>query len=477
MDELAVAWTALSHLESQERILQEKLTDVHRSIELQRGRIENIMRSRPSLITTFPTELLLQIFELIVQDESLTNNIHPKLQLTMVSRYWRDVILTCSSFWTRIQLAPEWPLPLLEAHITRSGQCPLDIVILNWNSNSSKTVCKTFRQQLGIVIQHASRWRSLEIQANAGTLYALFALEKVYGMAFPSLTRVSVDRQRRHGAIDHGWGPLFRFLRFESIPGLKGLNLGDLIPSEDLHVSSTLTEFTLSVSYPSRLEAPSFLYNPSLRGLKSLTLQGWTKSWQLVPDSIHLPLLEHFVCEVSNPKQLLHALSAPKLTHFQYQEGDERPSTVFSGLKSKFSNVHHFTLSIADKWSRDPGGAQSLCLAIPAVRSAVLNEGDLEAFFGLWGMSCAADVWEHLESLSVEGSYCDLPNIRNCLVWWLGRRQRLQKGKPKLKIRFDFLDDISTLQDSYGCGSPLSFCAAMREYCDLEYGQACHGSH
>ncbi|KAG6331246.1 hypothetical protein ID866_7843 [Astraeus odoratus] len=378
----------------------------------------------------------------------------------MVSRRWRDIILNSPSFWARIHLTPEWSASLIRTHIIRSLLCPIDIVIRNWDSRRHATLFAAFMQQLDIVLLHVSRWRSLNIQRDTGTIYASSVAERINGMVFPLLSRVSINLS--HNVILND--AFLLFLKPESVPRLTSLSLGRLlIPSNNFRVPPTVTELTLSID--PNLEGPPFLYDPSLRGLKSLALHSWAGfgSLRIASSGIHLPLLEYLACDVSDAEGFLRALSAPKLIHFIYWGGRQLPSTVFSGLQ--FSSVHRFTVILGRNRSEDPGGMVSLCLAVPAVRDVELKEEDLEAFFGVAGIPCAADVWEHLEGLFIEGWCCDLLDIEASLGAWLRRRQ--QEGKPRIKIRFDFLEDTNQLQDLCEDHSPGAFCATMGAYCDL----------
>ena len=154
-------------------------------------------------------------------------------------------------------------------------------------------------------------------------------------------------------------------------------------------------------------------------------------------NSNRLPLLDKFICKVSNATPLLHAIVAPRLAYFEYSPGDERPSepTVFTELGSKFSSVSHLVLCCTYLQFKQEG----LHSAFPDVRHMKLLKGSAYAIFE---STLPPSTWRHLKYLSINSGedYYEYhtdqgaPDFWGVLANWLQLRQNTDQSVFQIKI-------------------------------------------
>ena len=130
--------------------------------------------------------------------------------------------------------------------------------------------------------------------------------------------------------------------------------------------SLTSFAFSFGIGDPS-----STLQHVSLQKLTTLSLSGCRDGLELLPNSLHLPLLKSFICKVSGAEMLIRAIVAPNVTHFTYHARSQRHCA----------------------------NAESICLSFPAVRHVDLDRDIMVSVFQP-GNIPNPDYWPNLESLT-----------------------------------------------------------------------------
>lgn len=437
MDELAKARIQLACLEQQERDLLRRLKDVRSAVELQRARIDALVRSiEHAPINRLPTELLLVILDLAINAAPVGCDIHlytRKWELTCVSRRWRDIILNSPALWTSIKLTPAWDVSVVKAHVTRSRVRLLDIEVGQpWRSKGRDTL----PAQLDAVVSSAHRWRSLIIHNSAGYMLTTHVLARIDYLKLSSLTHVSIPlypptiREQDEGKLYYP-----NFLRLGRTSNLKSLELRNFVAPNDFQIPPGLTDLLLKLPDVRPSGSSSFLSSLSSKTLRNLSLSGDIDHWLLQPDTIHLPFLERLELRVSKAKDVLEAFVIPRLISFEYHpyRMQDPPSVVFRGLRSKFRTVEHLSFHLWEILEDHYEDANTFCRAFPGVRHAQLHPTDIPSLFLSRDVSCAVDHWTHLESLTFKGLTRDLLRTPNEFFLWL--EQRKAKGKPMLRIK------------------------------------------
>lgn len=369
-----------------------------------------------------------------------------------MSRRWRDVILRSPILWTAIKVTPLWGDSLVKTYIRRSSQSPLDVDICYGAAGKDMLV-----SMLDILVPCAHRWRSLIIRDSVSYVYLSVILQKIGCLTFPSLRRVSIT-PRHFDEVSNDWNS--RFLAPGTSCQLEYLELGrQFVVSADFKIPSCLSTLVLELHHRENAVLSSLLELPSCAKLTVLSLSGNLDAFhQRPPNSVHLPLLEKLVCKAPDVGSLLHAIVAPKLSHFEY-----RPIVVgdisfdlFAGLDSKFSNVSRIVLYS----SCIEHDIELACLAFPGVRHAVLHEDDAKVVFASMETAPTLASWPYLESLAIEGSHVrNHPNYLGTLVTWLKERESM--GRPKIRIK------LCSFQGDPGWFSVVQ--NTLQEQCMLEW--------
>ncbi|KAI6040710.1 hypothetical protein EDC04DRAFT_2893723 [Pisolithus marmoratus] len=237
----------------------------------------------------------------------------------------------------------ELPLPVasLEAQLARSGNVHLNVFIINLPYEYYQPEVRF----LDVLVSSADRWRCVYIQDMVPTI-----LRALQGLKFPSLKDVLVYNMYRISSYP-------RFLLPDQAPALGSLKLDYLFPTPEFAAATTLTALELTFGgHQDQNMKPLFVLTQSLT---VLSLAGDTAGWTLLPDSIHLPLLEVFKLAVDNPQPLMQAIVAPKLVYFDYSNYPSYSHTVHVsfGTGLKFSHVQKIALNF---WYRVEDG-DALC--------------------------------------------------------------------------------------------------------------------
>ncbi|KAI6044135.1 hypothetical protein EDC04DRAFT_2645437 [Pisolithus marmoratus] len=437
MDEINQARAELAQLESVDRGHLHQVIASRRTIDA-RGR--ELTKMRDPTIHRLPVELLVLIFSFVMvarpyHGESITPAVigHRRQNLASVSRRWRDVILTAPTLWRAIYLTSQRDRRTLMSQLKRSQGVLFDITITEHVDYF--VICKL----LPYLRPTMNRWRSLHIWNLMEYPNLICELSK---SEFPSLH----------------------------------LTLRDFIATDDFSITNPLK--TLELTFDMCNIPPSLLSRISNSSLITLCIVGDTYAWALEPNSIHFPLLEELSLCITHTEQLLAAIIAPKLQHFDLAY-DQCQWDIFGMLRSKFSSVHHLELMFDNpSIFTDPLDGVTLCQAFPNTRHAefscvkdllspltpiALPENSTKS-------RTAVDSWANLEKLSIHVGSRNPNEEYRSLVRWLETRQEF--GLPKLHIKLrgipKMLPDLRALfilrSKLRSCcilefdGQPLSFC-------------------
>ncbi|KAL4072023.1 hypothetical protein J3A83DRAFT_4238138 [Scleroderma citrinum] len=482
MDDLAQARVELVRLEEKAQELLDQLLEVRAAVSAQRTKISNLVRQKPPPIHRLPTELLMSILDLNINDPFLPCH-RRRWELAMVSPLWRDVILDNPIFWTTIDLGT-LSIPTIKMHLKRSGKSLLDIVM---NVDVSLTsVYDTLCTRMRVVLPHVHRWRTLDVLKTTAAYYGSrgvrWTVEELidattdHCLEFPSLKCAVIPCAGSSAYPD--------FLSSAHLPSLEHLELEYCRAWEDFAPPSTLKSLKLIFER----SAASFQYPlfPRLiptQTLSTLSLEGDICDWYLQPNSIQFPVLKTLILVVSRTNKLLQAIVAPNLEHFDYRfdyegigSGSLPPSVIFHGLGHKFTSVRRISfpdITMDHRSDHDPN-ALPLCEAFPNVRHVECGPQDLTGFL----MACLdaklthtlypIDFWKDLQSLTLRGRsdlWSDWYEGLNQLPGWLIQRQR--SDLPLLHIKLVQLGCSGSSVDVADYFWHLHNC--LRDYCRLEF--------
>ena len=415
---------------------------------LQRAKRDEFIRTQlPSPIKSLPNELLCQILKTTIETTPAQCDPHRvrKHELETVCRHWRDIIVNTPSFWTFVQLAPTWPKALVKVHLERSRQCPLDLVFSGFQPRFESTTL------LDIVMPTTHRWRSLTILLQSPN-DTLLILKRFDCAMFPSLALLSVPIRYYS-----------KFLHPGNVPVLRSLEIRNDSPSPDgFQLLPTVEKLSIDIaffrSYPIR-----WLQSSSLQGLKVLSLKGNTTYWQMQPNSIHLPRLAHFSCEVTHARELLQGLAAPNLTHVNYIRSHyESLSVALQRIQSKWTSVRELIFGFTQIACCRAYIPRALYLAAPNLRGLEVMQQDLGSLLQSEDGLRRIDRWEHLERFVIISDVRKVEDMRRRLVPWL--KKRMKFGKPALKVFFSFANphevklERSALDEIGKYCSEVNFC-------------------
>ncbi|KAI6155700.1 hypothetical protein BKA82DRAFT_991291 [Pisolithus tinctorius] len=281
-------------------------------------------------------------------------------------------------------------------------------------------------------------------------------MRTLWDVLFPSLRRATIHTTQQCDYLP--------FLDRHHARMLENLDLGESIKLDHFLAPASLKTLRLQCSPLIASLLPS---RSSLRTLTELSIFG--SSGALLPDSIHLPLLDSLTVALEDPRSFLAAIVTPRLTYFNYMQPPKEDlcwSTVFADLEEKFSNVQHLCLKTPENsplyTNTSADGAFAICAAFPGVRHAEMDAYEFISF--CWaeeeGSSKAiADRWMHLEHLSLEQCGCWIPDS---FVKWLGDRQ--VEGRPTLQVTLFNFDT----KGKPNCPWMISLYNSLHEYCLLE---------
>ena len=471
MDELFLARMELARLETKVENLHREFLDAKQAVALQRSRIDELVRKRPTPIDRPPDELLSCIFSLAIPSRNggYLDNFRARMGLAMVSRRWRDIVLNTPKFWTTIDVDPTLPSPV--THLERSRDAPLDVII-RWSRPNHGDHIELFLQNLSCLIPSVHRWRSLVMTGEVRFLPTPNPIRNEFKhLTFPSLKSVVLFpcmSQEPQGK----WPLTYpNFLTPQHTPALEHMELNNYAPIADFRTIDTLKSLKVKLCAVS-IRGSTFLRQIPTKSLTALSLTGNINHLALTPNDIQFPFLRTLFLQITGGNQFLEAIDAPNLTRLVYvrQPSEGHPAPVVSDLGSKFNGVHWLSFSWArsrvDPW-RDPhinyDDAVALLRAFPCVYHA---EIDLRALFPLFDNH--PDSWKCLQSLTFDTLHSeDWSEDRGLdrLVSWLKERQEL--GLPLLRLKFTTVQKAahSRRNDGYLFGMVYK---NLQKYCILE---------
>ena len=453
VDELHKAWAKLHQLGGQERHLVEWLSHIHKEIEAQRLKIDDLVKARPPPINRLPTELLSRIFTLCIPDPKFPEK--PLHRIVCVSRLWRDVVWNDTSFWTSIKVTRTQGEKLLKNQLKRSRKALLDIWIEDWDYRPLHNAYDKLRALLGAIVPHANRWRSLIISYGMKPEFMESILTEINCVSIPFLREFSMDFF--HVFDDP---PCADFL--SRAPALQHLTI--ISPFQLVNFIAPPTLETLCLTFPQVDDPPPVISMlTSARSLRALILTGYGTGWSFKLNDIHSPLLEELTLRLSKPMPFLEAIVAPKLRYIECWILDPME---FNTIEGKFRDVNELSLVFFQRV--DDRNAESLCRAFPGVRRVDLsswNTSFLAVFLGseVLERRPPMDQWLNLETVNLDGFDSRLLGLWKLgddpIVKWLRSRQEL--GLSRLRVRLSFIrKDVNIL--------PSTYRALLERYCNLQ---------
>ena len=385
------------------------------------------MNKQRSPINCLPTQLLALILDHVIHTHYRSHNSYYidswwnlKKELARVSPHCNNVILNSPMLWSTVRVS-EWNAPFIQTCLERSQGVPLNIEVEGGDVYRTR-----LSAPLDAVMRFAHRWRSLRVtnvyigsSAGREELLGDYVVKKINHLNFPLLRCVVISEFR-----------IFpRFLLPAHSPALEHLQLRKHPAWPDFSLAHTLK--TLHLDFGQDLpQNRSFLNPVPTQALTTLSLSGEVGG-RLEPQSIHFPYLNKLaVFNVNAIRRFLVAIIAPNLERFIYSAGDgELPSVVFAGLGSKFSNVHHLSLSGGSFLDRDRNGAVYLSRAFPGVQHMeVRHRHNLRLIIPRrWHRHRSVyrvDVWKQLDTLTLRNMVHAKPEDLKCLLGWTMRRKR-----------------------------------------------------
>ncbi|KII86181.1 hypothetical protein PLICRDRAFT_280705 [Plicaturopsis crispa FD-325 SS-3] len=392
-------------LEETEDDLQKRLREVQQSRASVKTRIANLLNQKTP-ISRLPDDVLVDIFG--YGDPTYTNVSLPShVVASHVLQHWRQVILHAPLLWTCIWRGfgtGGYPIALLEAHLERSRDCPLNFIACGDESDD-------FFQALNA---HVGRWSALEdTDFGDGDSHAVLrsadlcapmlrrlslaggehALLSEVGTAFPSLTVLRISSSCPLGVLQDALAQL---------PSLQTLVIDEFGPFDTRHAD------------PVRM--------PSLSTLEL----GWA-TFNDEPDCL---------------PGFLSAIRAPSLESLILRYIDETQVEPFedwleSATSPVFPCLRRLTLDAV------PATA-TIVHAFPGIEHVVLHVdpltdycdrylSDLEEWLQPAAGDSATDVlWPLLQSVSIRARYYVKPYDPSLLV-----AARIAAGHPLQKVAMD----------------------------------------
>ena len=374
---------------------------------MQRAKTDKLSRTslRPSTINRLPTEILVFIFDLVLDAH------YSKRILASVCRRWRDVVLQTPFFWSTIQVASN--VSWINTHVERSRGTLLDVVIEGAPFSPSKHL--ELIPGLDAVVSCAHRWRSLLVTASLWfsdddpegedeELLTEFIADRINHLHFPSLKSVAISPPCEIGHLN--------FLSVACAPALEHLELDDFTAVD--HIPNPVAMLkTLKLNFETErvIFREQYWRTVPTQALIKLSLSGDTESPLPQPNSLDCPSLVSL--EIDNAtylRPILDAIVAPNLEQVNCSNCEHAPSVTLSGSRSKFTNVRQLSFSCRRELFHED--SMGFCEAFPGVH-VELDGVDLPYIFEppsiqfqhghnsdpLYPM----DLWTELKSLTFNG--------------------------------------------------------------------------
>ncbi len=121
-------------------------------------------RSLLAPIRRLPRDVLEIVFAFVPSSEDSLNTRSAPWSLAHICYAWRDIVLSTPSLWAKIDICPPYTrdsLTILGRYLQLSGEYPLDISI-----SFQHTFGEDYSSILSLILQHATRWKRMQIQLN-----------------------------------------------------------------------------------------------------------------------------------------------------------------------------------------------------------------------------------------------------------------------------------------------------------------------
>lgn len=353
----------ISELEHRRKELLREVSELDLHLRNERARYNTLLNHQAS-ISKLPIELLSSIFLLCQAAGSPRSYYSFAMAASHVSRHWRTVSLSTPLLWNDINLSKRAlsPLDRLEAHLSRSGDCFLDIYIY--------TLLQDIQPIMTLISRHSKRWRRLSLVTDYDHLTTIQA--GLHNSSVPLLEHLSLQVGITHEhnsprsryprecpSIFSMGAPSLQFVR------LGGLALGRLAPP--VGAISTLDLDGFERYYMEPLQFASFLETlPSLVNLSlgQLHIHHPRNPFQ-VTKQIELPLLRSLrICgPCTSPHLALSILVLPQLESLTLCELESFHSPIFLSVKELALEACSF----------DEVAATNILLAFPSITDLTMD--------------------------------------------------------------------------------------------------------
>jgi len=356
----------ISKLESRREELVREFSDIELQLSGERAAYNTLINHRAS-VSKLPVELLSHIF-LMCQAASAPS-FCPSFALVAshVSRHWRIISLSTPLLWNDIRISKrtKYPLLRLEAYLSRSYDCFLDILI--------DTLLSDIEPLMTLISRHSKRWRRFSLV----TVYDHCAtIEKsLRYSSVPRLEHLSllIGLSQEHNSPRSKYPRECPIIFSEGAPSLQlirlaGLAFGNLAPPTWAISTLDLDGFERYYMEPSQFV--SFLGTlPSLINLSLSQLHiHHPRDPSQVTKQIELPLLRSLrICgPCTSPHIPLSLMLLPKLKSLVLYELEDFHSPVFP-------SVEELTVTTC---SFDEVAATNILLAFPSITELTMDPFD-----------------------------------------------------------------------------------------------------
>ncbi|KAJ7270761.1 hypothetical protein B0H12DRAFT_1229234 [Mycena haematopus] len=195
--------------------------------EPEQGRVDSWeILSGPHPILQLPSEILSEIFiECLPTYSAAPDSTRAPMLLTAICRDWREIALSTPYLWCSFILSVDLGktddgstiIRLFEAWISRSGSCPLTIVINCVAPSAKYTLPASFISALS---RSSSRWRDVNLMLPLTDFYRLQANE-----GLTELKRLSISATANTARVNSE-SPLPPLNLFSAAPLLQDISLG-----------------------------------------------------------------------------------------------------------------------------------------------------------------------------------------------------------------------------------------------------------
>ncbi|PPQ77106.1 hypothetical protein CVT25_010801 [Psilocybe cyanescens] len=355
-------------LERRKEGLLREVDNVNLALDIQKAQYARLLNNQAP-VYRLPNELLTSIFTTCQQSLRLSNKPVTPFQVVIshISHRWREIVLSTPLLWNTINFrvrpmnhVQRHILSQLEAHLTRSNTCFLDITL-------DFHIVDNISAYLNLLAPESTRWRRLAI---------ITRYEQIYDI---------------HTFLRDAHAPLLEHLSLSL--GKPQDGTGSLSPRQQyLTVLPTITPSASSLTFVRLAGLALGSLHPPTSSVTTLHLDGWTrhfmtydqfKSILLAATSlINLSLNQLCIHHPRDPLEILQPVDLPHLRNLRIR-GACRPLSLMN-----VPQLHSLSLQNVDAFDSD---------AIPSVRSLSLD-------------SCA------LDKIEIDHLFRSFPSVRTLSI-------------------------------------------------------------